>query len=601
MPATRRNNRAEAITEQVAPPAWGPGEIRALQARLREAAAGASFRSSRAAAGSSPEPAGSSREASVGRVRAEVGADPRRADGRDPAHGPAWDLLVVGAGITGAGVARDAAMRGLRVLVVDGRDLAFGTSSRSSRLIHGGVRYLEQGEIGLVFEALRERRRLYKIAGHLVSPAQFLFPAYRGDRLPLWKLRVGLTLYDALSLYRSRGHRTLGPAAARRLEPLLRAEGLRGAVTYEDAVTDDARLTLTTLQDARRHGAGALPWARVPARGRGAAPPRAGLAAAGRAHARAVLVAAGPWTSERLLGVAGRQLLSLSRGIHVVLRSADLPLRQPVVVQAAKERRILFVVPWGARTYLGTTDTAYEGDPGASGVTTADADELFALIGRILPSQGLRHDRIVSAWSGVRPLVRAASAESGDSTVELSRSHRIVETETGVLALVGGKLTTYRAMAEEAVDRVQAQLGDDLPRCATHRRPLVPGTPLDPAELGMPHVAELAHRHGPFARELAARIARDPGLGERLVPDLPYLWAEVDHAIAAEGCVHLEDILRRRLPLALTDGELGVRVARPIAELLISAWGGSGRDVDEEIDRYRELMLRETGRTLGAC
>ena len=562
MPATRRNNRADAIAEQVAPPAWGPAEIRALADRVR--------------AGVDPQP---------------------------------WDLLVVGAGITGAGIARDAAMRGLRVLVVDGRDLAYGTSSRSSRLIHGGVRYLEQGEIGLVYEALRERRRLYKIAGHLVAPVQFLFPAYRGDRLPLWKLRVGLTLYDALSLYRSRGHRTLSPAATRRLEPLLAAEGLRGAVSYEDAVTDDARLTLTTLQSARRHGAEVLTYSPVLALRREGELHVAEVAVGGgeavRVRARAVFVAAGPWTSEKLLGAAGRQLLSLSRGIHIVLRAADLPLRQPVVVQAAKERRILFVVPWGARTYLGTTDSAYEGDPGASGVTTADADELFKLIGRILPSQGLRHDRIVSAWSGVRPLVRAASAGDGDSTVELSRSHRLVETETGVLALVGGKLTTYRAMAEEAVDRVEAQLGLDLPRCTTHRRPLVPGRAIEVAEYGMPgelpHLAELASRHGPLARELAGRIRQDPALGERLIPDLPYLWVEVDHAIAAEGCVHLEDILRRRLPVALTDAELGVRVARPVAERLVAAWGGSGAAVDEEIDRYRELMHRETGRTLGPC
>lgn len=561
MPATRRNNRADALAEQVAPPAWGPAEIRALADRVRA--------------------------------------------GSDPENRVPWDLLVVGAGITGAGIARDAAMRGLRVLVVDGRDLAFGTSSRSSRLIHGGVRYLEQGQIGLVYEALRERRRLYKIAGHLVSPTQFVFPAYRGDRLPLWKLRVGLTLYDALSLYRSRGHRTLGPAATRRLEPLLAAEGLRGAVTYEDAVTDDARLTLTTLQSARRHGAEVLTYAPVERLRREGAEHVAELADGSQVRARAVLVAAGPWTSERLLGIAGRQLLSLSRGIHVVLRAADLPLRQPVVVQAARERRILFVVPWGARTYLGTTDTAYEGDPGASGVTTADAEELFKLIGRILPSQGLRHDRIVSAWSGVRPLVRAASAGDSDSTVELSRSHRLIETETGVLALVGGKLTTYRAMAEEAVDRVEAQLGLDLPRCSTHRRPLVPGLPLEAAEYGMPdrlpHLAELASRHGPLARELAGRIQRDPSLGERLIPDLPYLWVEVEHAIAAEGCVHLEDILRRRLPVALTDAELGVRVARPVAQRLVDAWGGSSARVDEEIDRYRELMHRETGRVLGEC
>jgi len=564
MPATRRNNRANALVQQASPPPWGPAEIRALQAVVASA----------------PD------------------ERPRAADASPGT--PPWDLVVVGAGITGAGIARDAAMRGLRVLVLDASDLAFGTSSRSSRLIHGGVRYLEQGEIGLVYEALRERRLLYKIAGHLVQPVQFLFPAYRGDRLPLWKLRLGLTLYDALSLYRSNRHRTLNAAAACQREPLLAEPGLRGAVTYEDAVTDDARLTLTTLQDARRHGAEVLTYAPVAALHRDGPDHITELADGSRIRSRAVVVAAGPWTSERLLGVAGHDLLTLSRGIHIVLRSSDLPIRQPVVVQAAKERRILFVVPWGARTYLGTTDSAYEGDPGSSGVTMADADELFTLIGRVLPSPHLRPDRIVSAWSGVRPLVRA-SARRGRSTVELSRSHRILTTESGVLAIVGGKLTTYRAMAEDAVDRVVAAIGHRGPRCSTHRHPLVPGEPLSALELRHPHLSALAPRHGPFARELAARIARDPELGQQLVPDLPYLWAEVDHAITSEGCVHLDDLLRRRLPLALTEAELGVQVARTVAERLVDAWGGNSHDVDLELERYREVMRKETGRILARC
>lgn len=564
MPAVRRNHRADVLPVQESPPPWGPAEIRSLRDRLRQAA---------------------------------------EERGREPA----WDLIVVGAGIAGAGVARDAALRGLRVLVVEARDLAFGTSSRSSRLIHGGVRYLEQGELGLVYEALRERRLLYKIAGHIVQPARFLFPAYRGDRLPLWKLRIGLSLYDALSLYRSRGHRVLRPAAARALEPLLREEGLRGAVTYEDAVTDDARLTLATLQDARRHGAQVLTYAPVAAIRREEDVQLVELADGLRLRARAVVVAAGPWTSERLLGVAGAHLLALSRGIHLVLRATDVPIRQPLVVQAQKERRILFVVPWGARTYLGTTDTAYEGDPAASGVTTGDTDELFALIGKVLPRAVLGRDRIVSAWSGVRPLVRDEHADPGDPTAEISRSHRLIETADGVIAVVGGKLTTYRAMAEETVDRVIRRLRQRglLPagvgRCQTHRHPLVAGPPLSAEELRDPVLSDLAQRHGPLARHLHDQIQGDPGLGARLVEDLPYCWAEVEHAISHEGVVHLEDLLRRRLPLALTDSRLGAGVARRVAERLIAAWGGSAGDIEAELQRYREAMAVETGRTLEPC
>jgi glycerol-3-phosphate dehydrogenase len=560
MPDLRRNNRADALSVQESPPPWGPPEIRALWDELRRAAA----------------------------------------EERGRPESAAWDLLVIGAGITGAGVARDAAMRGLRVLVLEAKDLAFGTSSRSSRLIHGGVRYLEQGELGLVYEALRERRLLYKIAGHIVQPARFLFPAYRGDRLPLWKLRLGLSLYDALSLYRSRGHRMLSPAAARQLEPLLRAEDLRGAVTYEDAVTDDARLTLATLQDARRRGAQVLTYAPVAALRRDGELHVAELAGGLCVRARAVVVAAGPWTSERLLGVAGRSLLSLSRGIHLVLRAADVPVRQPLVVQAKQERRILFVVPWGARTYLGTTDTAYEGDPGASGITAADVEDLFALVGHTLPTARLGRDRIVSAWSGVRPLVRA----EGESTVELSRSHRLIETDDGVIAVVGGKLTTYRAMSEEAVDAVVRRLRQRgaLPagvgRCQTHRHPLAPGLPLSAAELDEPLLGDLAPRHGPYARRLVEHIAGDPASGQRLLDDLPYRWAEIDHAIAYEGVVHLEDLMRRRIPLGLTDAELGVKVARTVAQRLVDAWGGSATDVKAELERYRQAMAVETGRVL---
>ncbi|MCB9706680.1 MAG: glycerol-3-phosphate dehydrogenase/oxidase [Myxococcales bacterium] len=504
---------------------------------------------------------------------------------------------MVGAGITGAGIARDAAIRGLRTLVLEARDVAFGTSSRSSRLIHGGVRYLEQGEVGLVYEALRERTRLYRTAPHLVQPASFLFPAYAGDRLPLWKLRVGLALYDALSLYQSR-HRTVAAAGARALEPLLASEGLRGAVVYEDAVTDDARLTLTTLQSARRHGAEVLTHAPVSALGRDDAGLWVG-ALGSTIRARKVVVAAGPWTSERLLGETGRHLLSLSRGVHVVMRASDVPIRQPLVVQVRGERRIVFVVPWGSRTYLGTTDTAYEGDPGESGVEARDYDELFALIGRVLPSAPLRRERVVSAWSGVRPLVRAGKGGDG-STVEISRRHQLIENADGILALVGGKLTTYRAMAKEAVDHVargirEADPSREIPRCTTHLLPLVPGAPIGDDERGDPLIADLAARHGPAARELAARAAAEPGLAERLVDDLPYRWVEVDQAIRFEGVHHLDDLLRRRLPLALTDPRRGAGVARAIAERLVDARGGDAAEVEREIERYRAEVARETG------
>jgi glycerol-3-phosphate dehydrogenase len=525
------------------------------------------------------------------------------ADLRNRLRGAAetWDLVVVGAGITGAGVARDAALRGLRVLVVDGSDVAFGTSSRSTRLVHGGVRYLEQGEIGLVYEALRERARLYTAAPHLVRPARFLFPGYRGDRLGPWKLRVGLTLYDALNFYRSEPHTYVSPDHCRIVEPLLQTDGLRGAVLYEDAITDDARLTLTVLQDARRNGAEVLthaPVERIHADGREKV-----IAIEGgiELRAREVIAATGPWSGRKLLGDSGEGLLSLSKGIHIVMRSEHVPVQQPLVIQAPGQRRILFVVPWGTRTYLGTTDVPYTGDPGRCGVTEIEEQELIDVIARLLPGAALVRDNIVSAWSGVRPLVRPEGAR-GSNTVEMSRRHRVVHAESGVIGIVGGKLTTYRSMAEEIVDLVVARLlvawPSDRARpsaCSTHTRPLVPGDALDHEELSDGLVVDLAARHGVLARRLAA-IARAQGTEARIVDDLPYRWCEVEHAIRFEAAATVSDVLRRRLPLVLTDASLGGLAARRVAQRLVDAKGGSASDIEDELERFVEDVRTETRR-----
>jgi glycerol-3-phosphate dehydrogenase len=512
-----------------------------------------------------------------------------------------WDLVVVGAGITGAGVARDAAMRGLKVLVLDANDVAFGTSSRSTRLVHGGVRYLEQGEIGLVYEALRERARLYASAPHLVRPARFLFPAYRGDRLGPWRLRIGMSLYDALNAYRSEPHTFVPPEQCRIVEPLLAVDGLRGAVLYEDAITDDARLTLTVLQDARRHGAEVLTRASVE-----------DVRTDGRiklltveggivVRAREVVAATGPWSGRRLLGERGEGLLTLSKGIHIVMRAEHVPVRQPLVIQAPGQRRILFVVPWGTRTYLGTTDVPYTGDPGRCGVTQTEEQELIDVIARLLPGAALEPANIVSAWSGVRPLVRPEGAR-GSNTVEMSRRHRVVHGESGVVGLVGGKLTTFRSMAEEMVDLVVQRLLPDWPAdrprptaCSTAEGPLVPGDPLADHELRDPLVIDLAARHGVLARRLAT-IARARGSEARIVDDLPYRWCEVEHAIACEAAMTVADVLRRRLPLCLTDAALGGLAARRVAERLVDAKGGTASDVEDELDLFVEEVRTETRR-----
>lgn len=509
------------------------------------------------------------------------------------------DVVIVGAGITGAGVARDAAMRGLDTLLIDSNDLAYGTSSRSSRLIHGGVRYLEQGEIGLVFEALRERARLYALAPHLVRRSTFVFPSFAEDRLQPWKLSLGLSLYDLLGLYRSARHQRLSPPKARELEPLLRADGLRGAVAYEDAITDDARLTLATIQSARANGADVLTYEPVDRLSRSEGLHLVTLRDGTTLKTRAVVVATGPWTGSRLLGTAGDGLLTLSKGVHLVVPASRVPVVAPVVIQVPGQRRILFAIPWGARTYLGTTDSAYEGDPGEAGVTEADEEEVLELVRRVLPGT-VQRDHVLSAWSGVRPLV---TGKRRGNTVELARTHRIVENDDGVLAIVGGKLTTYRAMAEDVVDRVVGQLhraraSRPLParRCTTHEIPLIPGVarphPARESELGR----ALTYRHGASAFAMLHAIDHNPSLADKLVDDLPFRWVEVQHAIRFEGVRHLDDLLRRRIPIALTDKRLGGGVMSRVASMLVEARGGAQRDIDEEVERYCALTHTETRR-----
>lgn len=518
-------------------------------------------------------------------------------------EGPIWDIAVVGAGIAGAGIAREAARQGFSVLVIEAVDVAYGTSSRSTRLIHGGVRYLEHGELGLVLEALRERAWLTHAAPHLVRPERFLFPSYRGDRHRPWSLRVGLSLYDALNRFRSPGHRAQRPDECRATEPLLAAEGLRGGVLYEDAVTDDARLTLAVLQDARRHGADVLtdaPVRRIDARD---GEHRLLLAGNLEVRARQAVVAAGPWSGPDLLGPVGETLLTHSKGIHVVVRAEDVPLRQPLVVQVPRERRILFGVPWGPRTYLGTTDDPFEGDLHNVGVTAEEEHAVLRQFQRVLPHATLAPDRIVSAWAGVRPLVRPVRARS---THAVSRHHRIIRRGDGVLCLVGGKLTTFRAMARDLLSHVHVEPsrrsqhpsapigGPSRPRSIAldDDAPLLGGPPLTPEELRDPIVAALAPRHGPMARVLA----RQPDAAVPLVPDLPYRRCEIDYAIRFEGVTHLSDLLRRRIPLVLTDVALGATVAREVATQLVDARGGSGAEIEEELERYADETERETRR-----
>ncbi|MFM9029952.1 MAG: glycerol-3-phosphate dehydrogenase/oxidase, partial [Opitutaceae bacterium] len=387
------------------------------------------------------------------------------------------DLLVVGGGIVGAGVARDAALRGLRTGLVEQHDFAEGTSSRSTRLLHGGLRYLAQGHVGLVREASIEKKTIHRIAPHLAQPLGFIFPAFAGNGNPLWQLRIGVKLYDLLcgggNFEPSRG---LSLAQTRELLPALRPDGLRGAVRYFDALTNDARLVIDTLRSASRAGGAVLNYTRLEATHRDGSTWRTTVrdvltGAAHEVRARAIINATGPW-SDGLPHSAVK--LRLTKGIHLVVDHARLPVPDAVVI--TEGRRILFAIPWAGRVVLGTTDTDYRGRPEDVAVEPADTAYVLRTVNTWFPGAALQESDVISSWAGLRPLV----ANPDGTPSDISRAHEIRRPEAGWWDITGGKLTTYRLMAEQAVDQVARELGAAVPPSRTAREPLLPAAEVMP-------------------------------------------------------------------------------------------------------------------------
>lgn len=523
-----------------------------------------------------------------------------------------FDLLVIGGGIVGAGVARDAALRGLRTALVEKGDFGGGTSSHSSRLIHGGLRYLEHANFRLVFEASRERRILLQVAPHLVWPVAFLFPAYQGARLRAWQLSAGLWLYDALSLFRNvRAHRWLGRQAARRAEPGLREKGLAGAGLYYDAQTDDARLTLATMRAAVQAGALVANYARVTAlvrhdaRVRGAQVEDVLTGAARTVHARVVVNATGPWVDavRRLEDPSAEPLLRATKGVHVIVPRARLGNAHAITLTSPIDGRVMFVLPWGDLAYIGTTDTD---DPTSPDEVRASAEDVVYLLrsaNAYFPQARLAPQDVISTWAGLRPLLAPPKAVA---TAQVSREHRVAESRGGLLTIAGGKLTTYRVMARDVVDVVARRLHQAdgravAPAPPTDRLPLPGG---DAADLEVvvdalrrdgldePVARHLVAAYGTEASAIARGAARDRALAEPIVAGRPNLWAEVVHAVEREMALRLPDVLVRRTHLFYEDpghaNAAAPRVARKMADLL----GWDGARLAEEMDAYYALVKR---------
>ncbi len=521
-----------------------------------------------------------------------------------------FDLLVVGGGATGAAIARDAALRGLSVALVDAGDFAGQTSSHSSKLIHGGLRYLQYGDLPLVFEGLRERRRLMSTAPHLCRPIEFVFPGYRGESPGLFTLGAGIALYNALALWRP-------PAASRHLEahalyalaPHLRSAGLEGAQIYVDCQTDDARLVLENVLDAEAAGAAIanhLAVERISRDRRGRA--RGGLVVDAETgarleiEARLVVSATGPFTDGFLTG--GRRLRP-TLGVHLVFDAARVPHGgRALVLRTPQDNRLYFVLPAGARTIVGTTDTDFT--PAASPrrgprvgdeirARGADVAYLLEAARHAFPALGLGPDDVVSTYAGLRPLL----AGNAHTPSETSREHEISRTTDGIVVVAGGKLTTLRRMAEETVDLCvetlrAAGVEQTFAPCETTTRPLPGAGPL-PEALGAPGLppdvrARLAEAYGAHADRVVEIAAESPQLDERIDPTLPYLWAEIVHAARHERARALTDLLVRRVPIFRDATDQGLGVAAQAATLAARELGWDDARRDRELADYRDAV-----------
>jgi glycerol-3-phosphate dehydrogenase len=520
------------------------------------------------------------------------------------------DLLVIGGGINGVGIARDAAMRGLRTILVEQNDLGSGTSSRSSRLIHGGLRYLEQGEFGLVLEANRERRILQRIAPHLVWPLPFVFPVHQGDRISRWQLAAGMLLYDVLALFRNvRPHRLLGKRGMLEAEPMLRDRGLLGGARYYDAQCDDARLVIATGRSAIHHGALVANYMAVRSLERtagrvvGAQLEDRLSRERGVIRASVVVNATGPWADRvrRLEDAGATPLLQPTKGVHVVVDRSRLDHREAVAFTSPIDGRVMFVLPWGNLSYIGTTDTDTSEPPDDLSVSADEMVYLLRSANARFPSARLSLDDVRATWAGLRPLVADRERRSASSR---SREHALVQGSGGMLTVVGGKLTTYRAMAAEVVDLAMRELRhrDGRQRHAearTDEDPLPGGETADLSgfrerglELGIAttSVDHLLRHYGTEAAGIFNLGGADRRLFRRLVEPHPAIEAEVIHAVRRELAQTVEDVLVRRFHLYYEHPDQGVSVAHRVAELMGEELGWDGARIEEEAERYRAFV-----------
>ena len=513
------------------------------------------------------------------------------------------DILVIGGGITGAGVARDAAMRGMKVGLIEANDFAYGTSSRSSKLIHGGIRYLENLEFKLVFEALTERQKLFEMAPHLVHPLRFMLPLYEGGRVGMFKMGLGMWLYDALSLFQAPElHERLDVKETLQRIPYLRSEKLLGSFVYSDAYMDDDRLVHETLRSANQHGAIIANYTRATGAkyqdGRITSVDCEDLFSKRKItiHAKHVVTSVGPWTDEvgQKLQDKWKQILRPTKGVHLTFNKEKFSLPSAVVMAA--ESRIVFAIPRHEMVVVGTTDTDFQGSPDSVTTSPDDVNYLLNVIDTYFPGSKIKSDDIVASYVGVRPLVHDGSATEGKT----SREHTIFTLDRSLTFVAGGKYTTYRLMAEQVMNEVLQYFPfaekTKFHRCFTES-PLNPFVTSDTKQLEpylldeLAQTTQLSHierewlveRHGLEAKEILIRFGKERG----------YWEYESLHSLENTMCTSLVDFYARRVPLFLGFKSHGLEYLPKISQLFQEylGWGDEQKKAEEQA--LRDYIRKE--------
>ena len=532
----------------------------------------------------------------------------QRADALSSLATEEFDILIIGGGVNGVGAALDAVTRGLKVALVEAQDIASGTSSRSSKLIHGGLRYLEQYDFKLVREALRERELMVSTqCPHLVKPVSFLYPLTEKVKERTY-VGAGLALYDALRGMKRAlpSHKHLTGKTIGQISPSLRQDIITGAIRYFDAQVDDARHTMMIARTAARHGAVIATQIRVDDLIRNGKRVIGVIATDTTTNkeikisAKATIMCAGVWSDElhARFGLMPGYTVAMSKGVHIVLPGDSIKSKDGIILKTPVS--VLFLIPWGDKWIVGTTDTPYDGDRTKPLATQEDVQYILDQANRVLEPK-IKAEDIIGVFAGLRPLV---ANKTGSATTKLSREHTVDRPVPGFVSLAGGKYTTYRVMAKDAVDLAVLDLRKLVSDSVTDKLPLIGADGYFALVQQTEKIAEkyavseatithLLNRYGSLIEEILEIINEDPSMSERLIPDLPYIKAEILHAVTHEGALSVEDVLLRRTRISFEDFYSGSEVATEVANIIGGELGWGARERNASVKSFLAVTDKE--------